>query len=106
MNEKLIRDGYFDKLSIEGAKLRAITDPQELDEFHRLKHGEELEELTDAIESKDPDKIAEEAGDVIETIYSRAAIHGVDRAAIEKARRDKKKKLGGFKNGIVLISDD
>jgi len=105
MSEKLIRDGYL-KLPIEGAKLRKITNIQEHDEFLRLKHSEELEELTTAIESKNPDKIAEEAGDIIETIYSRVAIHGIDRTKVEKARRDKKKKLGGFKNGIILISED
>ena len=106
MSEKLVRDGYAKMPTKEGTRLRTTSSPEEQDEMLWLKHEEELAELTGAIASGNQEEIAKEAGDLIESIYARVIIHGVSREEVEKVRREKKKKLGGFKDGIILISED
>lgn len=107
MSEKLVRDEYEEKFPLDGASFRRVTSSQEHDKLLSQKHLEELQELEGAIASGDPKIIAEEAGDLIESVYERLnLLHGVSRTDIEKARREKKKEKGGFKKGVILKTED
>ncbi len=67
---------------------------------------EETEELRKAGEYAEEDKLGmlEEAADVLEVLYTVFGEFGLDEGEIERVRREKLEKKGGFKDKIFLES--
>ncbi len=102
-NEKLVRDKIFTDPAPQDVRIR-IADPSEMDALLRRKDDEEAREFERALESGDPDAIREEAADCIQTIISRAGLHGISSEEIEEKRLFKLAKSGGFEKGVVLYN--
>ncbi|MCR6686570.1 nucleoside triphosphate pyrophosphohydrolase [Pseudoxanthomonas sp.] len=62
-----------------------------------------VEEALEAVDAKDTDSIKEELADVLEVISAIESLLGVERAEIERVRRRKLEKRGGFAGGVVLL---
>ncbi len=104
---KLIRDKVPEVIRSDGEIPNVRT--MQSDEFRSellYKLIEEAEELRKAGEYAEKDKsgIIEEAADMLEVLYTVFEEFELDEADIERVRREKLEKKGGFKNKIFLES--
>lgn len=104
---KLVRDIVPDAIRADGdiPNVRIM----ENDEFRKellYKLVEESEELRRAGEYNDADKdsMTEEAADVLEVLYEIFEEFDLDEGEIERVRRAKLEKKGGFKDKVFLES--
>lgn len=97
---KLVRDGIPGVIrqsgrepgikQLSGEKLKAAL---------KEKLVEEARELTEA------DDIYEELADVLEVVEAIAEQYGIDRRKLEKVKKEKYRRVGGFKRGYYLEDD-
>ncbi|MTI67902.1 MAG: phosphoribosyl-ATP pyrophosphohydrolase [Firmicutes bacterium] len=94
---KLVRDKIPNIIEADNKKyLTEIVKKDELKELLNKKLREEVEEY---IESNDIEEIA----DILEVIYAIIENNNVSKKEVEKIRKNKKEKRGGFNEGIKLI---
>lgn len=98
---KLVRDKIPEIIESQGlaAETKKLSDA-EIEEFLKQKLLEESKELLSAEEIEE---IKKEMADILEVLYSLAARKGISPDEIEKIRKDRAEKRGGFKDGIFLI---
>jgi len=92
---KLIRDKYVDCIKPEN--LRKSTDYEEKLGFILDKIKEELIEYLDS-KCRDPMELA----DVMQAVIDLGNLHGHSFDLVNKLRKEKEEKLGGFKDFIIL----
>jgi predicted house-cleaning noncanonical NTP pyrophosphatase (MazG superfamily) len=99
---KLVRDGIPEAITAKGESVALLR-----------VHGEALvtalrrklvEEAFEVLDARTTVQIAEELADVREVSLSIMSELGIGEAAVEAARRQKLKKRGGFKEGIMLAN--
>jgi predicted house-cleaning noncanonical NTP pyrophosphatase (MazG superfamily) len=96
---KLVRDGVPEVVRSSGGSARTVkASPQEADWLLRQKLIEEAFEVSGAA----GEQIVEELADLLETFDALIAHTGIDRDAVEQARRDKRLLRGGFDELIYL----
>ena len=104
---KLVRD----KIP-EVCKLKGIICKTEIINGDRLqlalvdKIKEEAEEVCDAINRKDREKIIEEIADLYEVIDAIVDFHKLDYDKIEQIRAEKEIEKGAFRKGLFLKSTE
>ncbi len=104
MERKLVRDGYKHLPPLPGTKITTVESEEDLVDSHIEKLDEEARELIEAIFDGEGKKIAVEAGDLMQVIISLAALKGVSENEINTARKEKLERLGGFDEGVILIT--
>ncbi len=98
---KLIRDNIIDIINKDGKKCHyRVLQNEEFFEELRKKLYEELQEYDMATTNKQK---VEELVDMMEIIYTLSNIHGYSMGKLEKLRRDKVIKNGGFSKKLFLI---
>ena len=68
------------------------------EEYKKRLKAKLQEEVTEFLE----DSNKEELADILEVIYALCNLYGFDKNELEKTRKDKIKKRGGFKKKIIL----
>lgn len=102
MTEKLIRHRIPAIVAAGGEVLRTrVATKEEMPDLLRQKLREEMEELIAA----PPSKVTEEAGDVIEVVFSYCRIMGFTAEGTARAAMEKLMKKGTFDSGVVLITE-
>ncbi|OGH86690.1 MAG: hypothetical protein A2493_01095 [Candidatus Magasanikbacteria bacterium RIFOXYC12_FULL_33_11] len=93
---KLIRDKIPQILDSKNIKYKIhIADEKEYEEKLREKLQEEVTEFL-------TDKNVEELADIEEVILALCDLYNIDKGNLEKIRKEKHDKRGGFKNKIIL----
>ncbi|WP_409292721.1 phosphoribosyl-ATP pyrophosphohydrolase [Peribacillus sp. SCS-37] len=99
--KKLVRDLIPQVIKNTGAKFSTkVLDNEEYKKELKKKSFEELEEY---IAAPTDEEALEELADLLEIIHALAAIHGGSIEEVEKIRKEKTVKRGGFKEKIFLI---
>lgn len=98
---KLVRDRIPEIIQKDGkeAITRVLSEEDYKTELRKKAH-EELQEYMEATTDKES---IEELADLLEIIYSLGAIHGASTDELEKVRRQKAEKRGGFNKKVFLI---
>ncbi len=94
--DKLIRDKIPEIISANGE--RAITHVADNEEYERKLKQKLLEEVEEFMENSSPEELA----DILEVIDAIFDQFGFDRDEINKIKKDKLEKRGGFKNKLIL----
>lgn len=103
---KIVRDkipelpGHPDNISFDRVAPNSVLSGL-YDKLH-----EEVEELKDATDSADRERIVEEAGDVLEVLYAILKRKGISLEEVKKRRLEKLKEKGGFKKGMLMITNE
>ncbi|WP_042224284.1 nucleoside triphosphate pyrophosphohydrolase [Oceanobacillus manasiensis] len=98
---KLVRDKIPEIIKNSGKDLKTkILSEDRYIKKLKLKLNEEVTEYQDA--TTDNEAI-EELADVLELMHALASIHGASIEEVEKLRKEKAVKRGGFKDKIFLI---
>lgn len=95
---KLVRDKIPEIIKASGKNFNIHIAAKE--EYTKLLEEKLQEEVNEYIE----DKNLEELADILEVVYGLAGALGYTEEELTKARNDKAKERGGFKDGIVLES--
>lgn len=66
--------------------------------------GKLQEEVTELLQAKTPEKVADEAADVIQVALDIAYHWGVSEEEVERLRKNKQEERGDFKTGAYLVS--
>lgn len=94
--DKLVRDRIPDIIAEKGER---STVHVASDEEYRSKLREKLtEEVAEFMESGEREELA----DVLEVVYALAAERGLSQEELERIRREKAEKRGGFAGRIIL----
>jgi len=73
------------------------------DEEFRVELDKKItEEARELVEAEDPEKVLNEAGDLIETAFAKAALYGYSEEEVMAARDNKRVNNGGFSKRIFL----
>lgn len=98
---KLVRDKIPEKIerNNETALIKILNDK----EYEDALNDKFYEEIKEVINSKGKEDLKEELADLLEIIYAKAKINEILFEEIEKTRKLKKEKRGGFDNKILLI---
>ncbi|WP_124728302.1 nucleoside triphosphate pyrophosphohydrolase [Staphylospora marina] len=99
--EKLIRDRIPEIIEASGKK--AITRVLGDEEFQREARKKLHEELAEYEAAKNDRESLEELADLLELIHALAECHGATMEELEKIRRDKLSKRGGFDRKLFLV---
>ncbi|MBQ8430804.1 MAG: nucleoside triphosphate pyrophosphohydrolase [Clostridia bacterium] len=93
---KLVRDKIIDIIISNGEthKSRVLSNEEYLEELHRKL----FEEANEFIEEDSPEEMA----DLLEVVYSIAELKNIDLNEVERIRKEKRQKRGGFENKIYL----
>ncbi|MCS3922942.1 putative house-cleaning noncanonical NTP pyrophosphatase (MazG superfamily) [Methanococcus voltae PS] len=99
-HHKLVRDNIVDIIEKDGKKASFhIASDEEYKIKLYVKLNEEIAEFKD-------NPCEEELADILEVIYSISKINNFDLEAVEKIRKSKLLKNGGFKKKIILENVD
>ncbi|WKA50725.1 nucleoside triphosphate pyrophosphohydrolase [Planococcus liqunii] len=98
---KLVRDRIPEVIEKTGKELSSrILEEKEYEIELKKKLSEELAEYKEA---KTNEEAVEELADILELLYAATKIHGSSFEGLEKIRRAKAEKRGGFEKRIFLI---
>lgn len=98
---KLVRDKIPAIIASTGKKFSTSTlDPVQYIAELKKKCFEELEEYMSSTSDREA---IEELADILELVHAMATVHGATINDVEKIRKDKAEKRGGFKDRIYLI---
>ncbi|MFD2681938.1 phosphoribosyl-ATP pyrophosphohydrolase [Bacillus seohaeanensis] len=98
---KLVRDRIPEIIEATGKKFSAsILDEEQYIKELKKKSLEELEEYHEAETNEDA---LEELADVLEIMHALASVHGSSIEEVERIRKGKTEKRGGFENKVFLI---
>lgn len=94
--DKLVRDGIPAKIKNGGKNPKFhLADEKEFAERLTDKLNEEVDEFV-------KDRSLEELTDILEVVYALSELSGAPKEKLEALRKDKLKRVGGFKDRIVL----
>ena len=97
---KLVRDYIPDQIVKNNlSAIYSFTDEKNLKLYLERKL---VEEVTEYLESNSPEELA----DILEVVFALAKTKGVSEKQLMKIRKNKRKKNGSFKNGIILKQID
>lgn len=98
---KLVRDRIPEVIEKTGKELSSrILEEREYEIELKKKLGEELAEYNEA---KTHEEAVEELADILELLHAATKIHGSSFKELEKVRKAKAEKRGGFEKRIFLI---
>lgn len=99
---KLVRDKIPEIIADSGKvfKKEILTD----EAYKTALTEKAFEELQEYVEAEDQNGALEELADLLEVVHALAAVQKSSIAEIEKIRKEKAEKRGGFKEKIYLIS--
>lgn len=98
---KLVRDRIPEVIEKTGKQfLSRILEEKEYEIELKKKLGEELKEYNEA---KTNEEAVEELADILELLHAATKIHGSSFEELEKVRKTKAEKRGGFEKRIFLI---
>ncbi len=98
---KLVRDRIPEIIEATGKKFStSILDEEQYIKELKKKSLEELEEYHEAETNKDA---LEELADVLEIMHALASVHGSSIEEVERIRKEKAEKRGGFQEKIFLV---
>lgn len=98
---KLVRDRIPEIIEKTGKELSSrILEEKEYEIELKKKLGEELAEYNEA---KSSEEAVEELADILELLHAATKIHGSSFEDLEKIRKAKAEKRGGFEKRIFLI---
>ncbi|MFS0781234.1 phosphoribosyl-ATP pyrophosphohydrolase [Bacillus sp. 1P06AnD] len=101
VHNKLVRDLIPNIIKKTGKEFSTrILDKEEYELELRKKSQEELREY---LEAEDDESAIEELADLMEVIYALSRCHGATPEKLDKARKEKAAKRGGFDEKIYLI---
>ncbi|MCK2017445.1 nucleoside triphosphate pyrophosphohydrolase [Peribacillus frigoritolerans] len=101
VHNKLVRDRIPEVIEATGKKFTTrVLDEMEYIEELKKKSFEELQEYA---ETESKEDAIEELADVLEILHALAEYHGASIEEVEKVRKIKADKRGGFKEKIYLI---
>ena len=98
---KLVRNKILTKISDRGETVESVRLSGEY--LLRELKNKLIEESFEVLDAKDQDSILEEIADVYEVLDEILAQLKVDKAEVEERQSIKKKKVGGFNEGLVLV---
>jgi len=98
---KLVRDDIPKKIESGGEHVK--TKKLEGESLFRALREKLIEESFEVLDAKDHDAVLDELSDVLEVVYSIASHLGTEFSEIEKRKVEKKKKVGGFGKGLILV---
>lgn len=97
---KLVRDYIPDQIVKNNlSAIYSFTDEKNLKLYLERKL---VEEVTEYLESNSPEELA----DILEVVFALAKTKEVSEKQLMKIRKNKRKKNGSFKNGIILKQID
>jgi predicted house-cleaning noncanonical NTP pyrophosphatase (MazG superfamily) len=97
---KLVRDKIPEVIKENGGEFRVrILKKEEFDKELRKKVVEEAKELMKARKNE----VINELVDILELLKTIARYHGVEFKEVDKYRREKKMKRGGFRKKLFLV---
>jgi predicted house-cleaning noncanonical NTP pyrophosphatase (MazG superfamily) len=98
---KLVRDCIPEVIQGNGKKhsFRILSN----DEYIKELKKKSFEELNEYIETTTNEDAVEELADLLEIIHALAEYHGSSIERVEKVRKEKAEKRGGFKEKVFLI---
>ncbi|MCL5094222.1 MAG: nucleoside triphosphate pyrophosphohydrolase, partial [Patescibacteria group bacterium] len=101
---KLVRDGIPRIIEESGSvpETKELTKEEKIGELVK-KVEEERQELIQAIEKGDNEEIKKELSDIMEVVRSLGKEYGISLEEITVLMEERKKKRGGFDEGIFLI---
>jgi len=101
IHNKLVRDKIPEVIEKTGKRFstKILSDTEYITEL-RKKANEELEEYLNTDNKEDA---VEELADLLEIVHALAESHGSSIDEVEKVRKEKAAKRGGFKEKIFLI---
>jgi predicted house-cleaning noncanonical NTP pyrophosphatase (MazG superfamily) len=100
-HNKLVRDRIPEIIEATGKKFStSILDEEQYIKELKKKSLEELEEYHEAETNEDA---LEELADVLEIMHALASVHGSSIEEVERIRKGKAEKRGGFQEKIFLI---
>ncbi|MCP2034136.1 putative house-cleaning noncanonical NTP pyrophosphatase (MazG superfamily) [Planomicrobium sp. HSC-17F08] len=98
---KLVRDRIPEVIEMTGKELSSrILEKKEYEIELKKKLSEELAEYNEA---KTNEEAVEELADILELLHAATKIHGSSFEELEKIRKAKAEKRGGFEKRIFLI---
>ena len=95
---KLVRDKIPD--IIKSKQQTPVTKVLDDEQYLQCLHEKLFEEANEFVEADDKEELA----DLLEVVYVIAEAKQIDLNEVEKIRKDKQEKRGGFKNKIYLES--
>lgn len=101
IHNKLIRDKIPEIIEANGGTYEIKTLSDEEFDIELRKKG--IEEAQEIVETPD-EKLLGELADQLQVIKSIGELHGIGFEEVEKARKEKLEKRGGFKKKIFLVS--
>lgn len=98
---KLVRDGIPQIIEQDNHtySMRTLSDEEYVFELKK-KLGEELQEY---LRTENDQEALEELADVLELIHALSTVHGANPQELERIRREKADKRGGFAKKLFLI---
>ncbi|NMH73552.1 nucleoside triphosphate pyrophosphohydrolase [Bacillus sp. RO2] len=98
---KLVRDNIPKIIEGTGKRYTAkVLNDDKYIKYLRLKSYEELDEYCAA---ETNEEAVEELADLLEVIHALAGYHGSSIEEVEKVRREKEEKRGGFEEKLFLV---
>ncbi|WP_059103120.1 nucleoside triphosphate pyrophosphohydrolase [Shouchella shacheensis] len=106
IHNKLVRDQIPEL--IEKAGKTPVTRTLALGEYKQELRAKLLEEVQEYIEAETNTEAVEELADVLEVMRALASVHEASIVDVERVRKEKANKRGGFREGIFLekVVDD
>jgi predicted house-cleaning noncanonical NTP pyrophosphatase (MazG superfamily) len=98
---KLIRDKIPDIIRSEGKEFTTRTLSEE-EYIHELRKKLQ-EELQEYLSTNNDEDALEELADLLELVYTLATVHGSTQEDLERIRRQKAAKRGGFQEKVLLM---
>lgn len=99
---KLVRDGVLEKIENGGelVKFKNLTG----DDLFRALREKLVEEAFEVLDADDSDSVVEEIADLKEVVDAIVKSLNVSWDEVERVQDNKRKKIGGFENGVVLLN--
>jgi predicted house-cleaning noncanonical NTP pyrophosphatase (MazG superfamily) len=101
IHNKLVRDIIPE--IIENTEKNFSTRILDTEEYKKELKKKSFEELNEYVNTQNDNDAIEELADLLEIIHALAECHGASIETVEKVRKEKAEKRGGFKEKVFLI---
>lgn len=98
--KKLVRD--LCHLWLEKKNITAVILPLRREALMEALKAKILEEAAEIAEAKNSEELLEEIADLQEVLESFVKCCGIDPVLLEKKRKEKKERMGGFEEGLYI----
>jgi predicted house-cleaning noncanonical NTP pyrophosphatase (MazG superfamily) len=101
---KLVRDKIPVRIQTQGEKVLAINLPER--ELLDVLKAKIVEEAMEVLSASSTDSLREEMADVLEVLIALCRLGGSSLRKLEKLAAQKRRKVGGFGKGLMLVQTD